>query len=94
MLINKIDTVTFQIKLSGQNIRVWSDHMSIRIWSGPYAYGPNQARIQDFTLGGALLREESGDLRSPAGPGQHPVGGPGAKLSGSSWELENIGPLV
>jgi hypothetical protein len=26
--------------------------------------------------------------------GQHPVGGPGAKLSGSSWELENIGPLV
>jgi len=22
-------------------IRVWSDHMSIRIWSGPYAYGPN-----------------------------------------------------
>jgi hypothetical protein len=62
MLINKIDTVMFQIKFSGQQIRVWSDHMSIRICSGPYAYGPNQARIQDFTLGGALLREESGDL--------------------------------
>ena len=62
MLINKIDTFTFQIKLSGQKIRVWSDHMSIRICSGPYAHGPNQARIQDFTLGGALLREESGDL--------------------------------
>jgi hypothetical protein len=26
-------------------------------------------------------------------PGQRPVGGPGAKLSGGSWELENIGPL-
>jgi hypothetical protein len=56
MLINKIDTVMFQIKFSGQQIRVWSDHMSIRICSGPYAYGPNQARIQDFMLGGALLR--------------------------------------
>jgi hypothetical protein len=88
MLINKIDTVTFQIKFGGQTIRVWSEYMSIRIWSGPYAYGPNQARIQDFTLGAALLREGS-----PAGPGQRPVGGPGAKLSGGSWELENIGPL-
>ena len=76
MLINKIDTVTFQIKLSGQNIRVWSEYMSIRIWTGPYVYGPDQARIQDFTLGGALLREGA-----PAGPGQRPVGGPGEKLS-------------
>jgi hypothetical protein len=40
-----------------------------------------QARIQDFTLGGALLGEGS---RSPAGPGQRLVGGPGGE---TPWKL-------
>ena len=32
---------TVRVYLYGPTVRVWSDRMSIRIRSGPYAYGPN-----------------------------------------------------
>ena len=46
-----------------------------------------------YVRGCTSWRGVGGPPRSPAGPGQCPLGGPIGEAPVSSWELENIGPL-